>query len=83
MDEGAGGGEVGRYGVALTEMAGSGGEVEAEGGGGSCAGGGDGERAGGISGEAVHAVLEGSREGVELGERWKGAGGRREVEYLI
>jgi hypothetical protein len=27
--------------------------------------------------------LEGFGEGVELGERWKGAGGRREVEYLI
>ena len=64
MGEAGGGGEVGGDGVALAEMAGDGGEVEAEGGSGGRAGGGDGDRARGISREEVHAVLEGFGEGV-------------------
>jgi len=75
LDGAGGGGEVGRYGVALAEVAGEGREIEAEGRGGGGAGGGDGDGVGGVSGEAVHAVLERSGEGVVLGERWKGAGG--------
>ena len=67
MGEAGGGGEIGGDGVALAEVAGDGGEVEAEGGGGGRAGGGDGDRAEGISGEEVHAVLEGFGEGVGVG----------------
>ena len=66
MDEGEWGGEVGGNGVALTEVARDGGEVAAEGGNGGGAGRRVGGGASGVSGEAVHAVLEGSGEGVEL-----------------
>ena len=58
LDGAGGGGEVGGDRVALTEVAGDGGEIEGESRGGGRAGGGDGDRSGGISGEAVHAVLE-------------------------
>jgi len=67
MGEAGWGGEVGGDRVALAELAGDGGEVEAESGSGGRAGGGDSERAGGISGEEIHAVLERFGEGVELG----------------
>jgi len=74
VGEAGGGRDGGGDSIALAEMAGGGGKVETESGGGGCAGGGDGDRAGGVSGEAVHAVLERSREGVGL------RGKRREVE---
>ena len=72
MGEAGGGGKVGRDGVALTEVAGDGREVEEEDRGVGRAGGGDGDGTGGISGEEVHAVLEGFGEGVELGGNKKG-----------
>ena len=76
MGEAGGGGEVGRYGVALAKVAGYGGEVEAKDRGGGRAGGGDGDGTGGISGEEVHAVLEGFGEGVGVvGEGVKGLRG--------
>jgi len=76
VGEAGGGEEVGGDGVALAEVAGNGGEVEAEGGSGGRAGGGDGDRAGEISCEEVHAVLEGFGEGVGVvGEGVKGLRG--------